>query len=72
LRELLLAQADDWALMMAHEQTAGYAAARTRAHLLRCQRLCAEIEAERIDDAYLSALEDADNVFPALDYRVFA
>jgi 1,4-alpha-glucan branching enzyme len=72
LRELLLAQADDWVLMMAREQTAAYAVARTRAHLFRCQRLCAEVEAERIDDAHLAALEDADNVFPALDYRVFA
>jgi 1,4-alpha-glucan branching enzyme len=71
LRELLLAQADDWALLMGRDQTAAYAHARTRAHLLRCQRLCAEVEAERIDDAHLAALEDTDNVFPALDYRVF-
>ena len=54
---------------MTHD--AAYAVRRTRDHLLRCQRLCAEVEAERIDDGRLAALEDADNIFPALDYRVF-
>jgi 1,4-alpha-glucan branching enzyme len=71
LRELLLAQTGDWAVMMTREPTAAYAVRRVRDHLLRCQRLCAEVEAERIDDERLAALEDDDNVFPALDYRVF-
>jgi 1,4-alpha-glucan branching enzyme len=54
---------------MAREHTAAYAVRRTRDHLLRCQRLCAEVEAERIDDHRLTALEENDNIFPALDYR---
>jgi 1,4-alpha-glucan branching enzyme len=71
LRELLLAQGSDWAFMMSRETTSEYAARRTNDHLLRCQRLCDEIEQGEIDDLRLGALEDTDNVFPALDYRVF-
>jgi len=69
LRELFLAQASDWAFMMSRETTAEYAVRRTKDHLLRCQRLCAEVERGAVDDLHLSALEDADNLFPALDYR---
>ena len=43
---------------------------RTRDHLLRCQRLCTEVERDAVDDLRLAALEDADNIFPTLDYRV--
>ncbi|MFN8543226.1 MAG: 1,4-alpha-glucan branching protein domain-containing protein [Candidatus Binatia bacterium] len=70
LRELLLAQSSDWAFMMSRQTTAEYAARRTRDHLLRCQQLCAEVELGAVDDLRLSALEDTDNIFPALDYRV--
>lgn len=70
LRELFLAQASDWASMSSRPLTAAYAAGRTRNHLLRCGRLCDETESGTIDDLRLSALEDADNLFPTLDYRV--
>ena len=71
LRELLLAQSSDWAFMMSRETTAEYAERRTRDHLLRCQELCDQIERDAVDDLRLGALEDADNLFPTLDYRVF-
>jgi 1,4-alpha-glucan branching enzyme len=70
LRELLLAQSSDWAFMMSRDTTAEYAIRRTRDHLLRCAQLCDQVEAEAIDDLRLGALEDADNLFPTLDYRV--
>jgi len=70
LRELLLAQSSDWAFMMSRETTAEYAIRRTRDHLLRCAQLCDQGEAEAIDDLRLGALEDTDNLFPTLDYRV--
>ena len=70
LRELLLAQASDWAFMMSRDTTVEYAVRRTKDHLLRCQRLCAEVEQGSIDELRLAALEDTDNLFPALDYRV--
>jgi 1,4-alpha-glucan branching enzyme len=71
LRELFLAQASDWAFMMSRETTGEYAVRRTKDHLLRCQELCGFVERENIDDLRLAALEDSDNLFPALDYRVF-
>ncbi|HEV7734050.1 MAG TPA: 1,4-alpha-glucan branching protein domain-containing protein [Candidatus Binatia bacterium] len=70
LRELLLAQASDWAFMMSRETTAEYAVRRTTDNLLRCQRLCDEVERNAVDDHALAVLEDRDNPFPALDYRV--
>ena len=70
LRELMLAQASDWAFMMSRGTTVDYAVRRVKDHLLRCQRLCDEVEAGTVDDLRLAALEDTDNLFPALDYRV--
>jgi 1,4-alpha-glucan branching enzyme len=70
-RELLLAQASDWPLLMSRDATSEYATRRTRDHLLRCQRLCAEVEQDDVNEPRLAALEDADNIFPTLDYRVF-
>ncbi len=71
LRELFLAQASDWAFMMSRETTTEYAVRRTRDHVLRCQELCEGVEHGSVDDLRLAALEDTDNVFPTLDYRVF-
>ena len=56
--------------MMSRDTTVEYAVRRTKDHLLRCQRLCAEVEQGSIDELRLAALEDTDNLFPALDYRV--
>ena len=71
LRELFLAQASDWAFMMARETTSEYATRRTTDHLLRCVELCAQVEHGAIDDLRLGAIEDTDNLFPNLDYRTF-
>jgi 1,4-alpha-glucan branching enzyme len=70
LRELLLAQASDWPFLMSRESTAAYAVRRSRDHLAQCQRLCDEVEQGVIDEFVLAALEEANNPFPALDYRV--
>src|SRR5436309_3459127 len=71
LRELFLAQASDWAFMMSRATTVEYAVRRSLEHLLRCQELCAQVERGAVDDLRLAALEDTDNLFPTLDYRVF-
>jgi 1,4-alpha-glucan branching enzyme len=70
-RELLLAQSSDWAFMINCGTTAEYAVKRTRTHLLRLNRLKNEIETAAIDEARLSAIEEQDNIFPNLDYRIF-
>src|SRR6266849_4568969 len=71
LRELFLAQASDWAFMMSSATDAEYATRRTHDHLLRCRELCTGVERGAVDDLRLGALEDTDNLFPSLDYRVF-
>lgn len=70
-RELLLAQASDWAFMINAGTTAEYAAQRTRTHLSRLERLANEIESGSIDKDRLSVIEDHDNIFPNIDYRSF-
>jgi 1,4-alpha-glucan branching enzyme len=70
LRELFLAQASDWAFMMSRETTTEYAVRRTHDHVLRCLELCTALERIDIDDHRLAALEDSDNLFPTLDYRL--
>ncbi len=70
-RELLLAQASDWAFMINSGAMKGYATRRIKTHLLRLIRLKKEIEEGTIDRKRLSAVESTDNIFPALDYRKF-
>jgi 1,4-alpha-glucan branching enzyme len=73
LRELLLAQGSDWPLL------AGRGASepippRVAQHLARCEQLCALAEQPELhadDIAYLDELEELDNAFPELNYRVF-
>jgi 1,4-alpha-glucan branching enzyme len=60
-RELLLAQASDWAFMINSE----YASRRVTTHLLRFNRLCDQIDRNEIDDDWLSVLENHDNIFSA-------
>ncbi|MFH1407136.1 MAG: 1,4-alpha-glucan branching protein domain-containing protein, partial [Candidatus Omnitrophota bacterium] len=70
LRELLLAQASDWAFIMKTGTHVSYAIKRTKEHLLRFLRLYEEIKSQRIDEGWLSWIEHLDNVFPDIDYKV--
>lgn len=69
LRELLLAQTSDWSLGSSAPPDA-----RPMVHLERCERLCTLAEADTLDQqalAYLELIEELDNPFPHLNYRVF-
>jgi 1,4-alpha-glucan branching enzyme len=70
-RELLLAQSSDWAFIMSRGTVVNYAVQRTRSHLGRFARLAHDIDRDAVDAAWLAEIEARDNVFPALDYRVF-
>ncbi|MBI3333353.1 MAG: DUF1957 domain-containing protein [Candidatus Omnitrophica bacterium] len=70
LRELLLAQASDWAFILAQGTSVGYAQSRLSRHLARFNRLIGRIQHRRLDEAWLADLEAQDNLFPFLDeYR---
>jgi len=49
----------------------GICGQRTRDHISRFLRLYDQINANAIDEFYLSDLEYKDNIFPDLDYRVY-
>ena len=72
LRELLLAQSSDWAFIMGTGTHVPYAVKRTKEHLLRFGRLYEEIKSNNIDEQWLVEIEQADNIFPEIDYRVHA
>jgi 1,4-alpha-glucan branching enzyme len=65
-RELLLAQASDWAFMITSGTTEEYATARTKSHLLRFLRLKEQISCGRISKEWLSQIESQDNIFPRI------
>jgi 1,4-alpha-glucan branching enzyme len=70
-RELLLAEASDWAFQIAHATTVEYAARRFTSHVARFNVLASDIEAGQIDAARLAEIESRDNLFAELDYRVY-
>ena len=70
-RELLLAQASDWAFMISGEM-AEYGRKRTETHLARFHKLYGEINDPQIDRDGLVNVESLDNIFPQIDYRVFS
>ena len=71
-RELLLAQSSDWAFILKTGTTVSYATRRTNEAVVRFQRLHDDLLAGKVDEPYLRALEAKDNLFPDLDYRVYA
>jgi len=70
-RELLLAQASDWAFIMSQGTVVSYAERRTKEHLSRFRELCGMLRARAFDQATLVELEARDNLFPNIDYRVY-
>jgi 1,4-alpha-glucan branching enzyme len=71
-RELLLAQASDWAFLMRSGTAVEYATRRTHEHLDRFNRLHAQLHAGCIETAFLETCEDRDNLFPRLNWRIYA
>ena len=71
-RELLLAQSSDWAFIMKTGSHVEYAVKRTQDHIHRFTRLFDDIRGNHIDEAWLSDIEYQDNLFPEIDYRVYA
>ena len=71
-RELMLAQASDWAFIMRSNTTVDYAIHRTETHLRRFCKLADQIESKTVDTSWLDQVGQIDNLFPRLDYRVYA
>jgi len=71
-RELLLAQASDWAFIMKTGTTVPYAVGRHKDHILRFTRLYEQIKNGGVDENFLRYCEWKDNIFPNLNYRHWA
>ena len=70
-RELLLAQSSDWAFIMTTGTMAAYAERRTREHVARFIRLYEDIKSGKIDQGFLTDIENKDTIFQEIDYRVY-
>ena len=71
-RELLLAQSSDWAFIMKTGTMVEYAVQRTKVHVLNFNHLYEQIKSNDIDSQWLSQIEARHNIFPEIDYRVYA
>jgi 1,4-alpha-glucan branching enzyme len=71
-RELMLMQSSDWAFIMRTGTTVSYATRRMNEHLLRFNRIYDEVQAGRVTEEWVQEIESSDNVFPHLDYRIYA
>jgi 1,4-alpha-glucan branching enzyme len=71
-RELLLAQSSDWAFIMKTGTVVEYAVRRTCEHVHRFGRLYEDIGRDSIDEGWLADIEGKDNIFPSIDYRIYA
>jgi 1,4-alpha-glucan branching enzyme len=70
-RELLLAQASDWAFLMRTGTAKDYATKRTRDHILRFTRLYDLLRADLFDEEFLTICESRDNLFPNLNWKYY-
>jgi 1,4-alpha-glucan branching enzyme len=71
LRELLLMQSSDWPFIINNGTSSEYAVRRVKDHVARFHYLADSIENNSVNREYLSALEQLDNIFPDIDYKLF-
>lgn len=71
-RELLLAEASDWAFMIKNGTSVEYAVRRTREHLSAFLNLARSVEKNSIDEKTLHELEIKNCIFPDIHYEVYA
>jgi len=71
-RELMLAQSSDWPFIMSTGTTVPYATRRFNEHIIRFTRLYEDLREGKVDEPYLASIEAQDNIFPQVDYRIYA
>ena len=70
-RENLLLQSSDWPFLITTWQAKDYATERFREHVARFEKIADMIESGNINENELSYIEDIDNCFQDIDYRVY-
>ena len=71
-RELMLAQSSDWAFIMKTGTMVEYAHQRTKVHVLNFNHLYEQIKNNQLDEPWLAEVERRHNLFPDMDYRLYA
>jgi 1,4-alpha-glucan branching enzyme len=70
-REVVLAQSSDWPFIMKTGTTVPYAVKRVCDHVNRFNALYEGVKKGELSEPWLRELEERDNLFPTLDYRVY-
>jgi 1,4-alpha-glucan branching enzyme len=70
-RELLLAQSSDWAFQIYQGTTVQYSSRRFQSHIQRFNMLANMLESGEIDHELLTEIENRDNIFAEIDYRIY-
>ena len=71
-RELLLAESSDWAFIMKSGTMATYAQRRVKEHIANFNRLHDDLQCNRLEEKFIGVMESHNNIFPDIDYRVYA
>jgi 1,4-alpha-glucan branching enzyme len=71
-RELLLAESSDWAFIMKTGTMVQYAVRRTKEHIANFTRLYEQVCSDAPDEEFVTMLESHNNIFPHIDYHVYA
>ncbi|MFU0825155.1 glycoside hydrolase family 57 protein [Clostridium sp.] len=70
-RELMLAESSDWPFIIKNNTAVEYAIKRINIHVDRFNKLYEQITKASIDGRWLSSIEELDNIFPNIDYRIY-
>jgi 1,4-alpha-glucan branching enzyme len=68
----MLLQSSDWPFIMSTGTTVPYATRRFNEHVIQFNQLYDELCAGKVDPGGLADLEARDNLFPDIDYRLYA
>jgi len=71
-RELLLAQASDWAFIINSNTMVEYAKKRTIDHLGRFFKIYHDLKNKQIDSNWLDIVSAKNNIFPEIDYTLYS
>lgn len=71
-RELMLLQSSDWPFIMSTGTTVPYATRRFNEHVVQFTQLYDDLSAGKLDGVSITDLESRNNLFPDIDYRLYA
>ena len=71
-REVLLSQASDWPFIMKIGTTVPYAVKRVKEHICNFNLIYENLCRNTVNTEWLTGIEKKNNLFPDIDYRIFA